>query len=478
MTTPLPRVLACISGWVVIVVYVLLNYSEQHESVPSSVSGGGGGGKATTTVGIPAIYKTQQPTSSLSKHNVDEEDTKQSNQKPPTSTPPAKVVHHILDLAAQRRNLANEFLTTHCKKCRVPDGWTTPSFCDSKRSVVPSVTHHFSKTPVYTTEEAAKLLPEKLSLVLCAIGTRFYGPGGQSYVWYNIMQFRLFNPPEEVDIYLALTDSIAQESNVTEWASRYQVTIVKESELKTEDWERYLQVFYIQGYMHPGGSRETGNKNFNKHVSERFYTLLSVIQKFNLVHVLHLENDIMVYTSWKSVITQIVRCDIDMATTVPHLKGFIPGIIYIRDAAALKKLTDFITSLLSCGTAFGKSVQPGYANDMTYTMNFYQYYGSQSLYPLPAWEHAQGENCLYDVNPGMLWDAASFGQWYSFTEPGQSGPKQHIRNSMKGRFLDATPPPLMTWEKDALGRKYPKWKNYKLLCLHVHAKNLWRFLSK
>jgi hypothetical protein len=313
---------------------------------------------------------------------------------------------------------------------------------------------------------------------MCAVGERFYGLGGQSYVWYNIQQVRLFNSPSEMDIYLVLSDSIASTANVTTYAEKYSVIIVKESDIMTKEWKEYLSVFYIQGYMHPGGSRTTGNKNFNQHVSERFYTLLSVIQKYSLEHVLHLENDVLLYHEWRPIVQKIADCGVQLGSLFPHLKGVIPGVLYVRNADALQGLTRFITDILICGQGFGKSLQPGYANDMTYLMNYYQYYGSGVLFALPAWEHAKGENCVYDSMPGHIWDAASFGQWYSFTPPGGSMPPLHIRNSMKGRFVDATPPPLMTWTQDEQGRKYPRWKSYRLLCLHIHAKNLWRFLSK
>eukprot|EP00757_Euglenozoa_sp_SAG-D1_P020943 gene20942-7808_t len=59
------------------------------------------------------------------------------------------------------------------------------------------------------------------------------------------------------------------------------------------EWERYLKVFYIQGFMHPGGDRKKGHGKFNQHVCERFYALYSLMKQKQLTHVLHMENDIM-----------------------------------------------------------------------------------------------------------------------------------------------------------------------------------------
>jgi hypothetical protein len=132
-------------------------------------------------------------------------------------------------------------------------------------------------------------------------------------------------------------------------------------------------------------------------------------------------------------------------------------------------------------------VQPGYANDMPSIKNHDELCGSAALGDLPNQFHRRGENCLADELPDVLFDGASFGQWYSFAfadgGPGGSaaakeqalaiaplgpsygdgrggsttrgvdeakmaahvkatvgaavttvGPKQHIRNAMKERY--------------------------------------------
>ena len=77
-------------------------------------------------------------------------------------------------------------------------------------------------------------------------------------------------------------------------------------------------------------------------------------------------------------------------------------------------------------------------------------------------------------------DLASFGQWYSFSPPGQKHPKppkQYVQAMKKGRFLDPSPPPYIEWKTDDEGRRVPWWKTYKVLSLHIHGKNLERFRS-
>eukprot|EP00760_Papus_ankaliazontas_P039610 PhM_4_TR9707/c0_g1_i1/m.18761 len=484
------RVIGCLILWVFVVVVTLSHFSRNAFDATST----------TSPSATPLLQQTRpQPTNEepsppalvVSKPPQNEKNEQQSSLTFQRGGLPP--VEHLLTRSASGRMLPKEMITKHCPKCvRNPSLYPDkpkPLFCSRTYAEEIISRPHLTERPFdFSWRELAEglaspPLPGKPSIVYAAVGPRFYGPGGQSYVWYSIEQARKFNPTDAVDIYLVMSDHLATESNVTSFAERHGVMLLKESEVMTAEWEEYRRVFYIQGYMHPGGDRKKGNTNFNKAVSERFYVLQSVIEKFGLTHVLHLENDIMLYTEWKPVLEATAACTPGLASTIANVKGVIPGVVYVRDAQAIRAATSFISDLLSCNTTFGKSLQPGYANDMTYFMNFYQYFGSAALAPLPAWEHAPRENCIFEQykqrmnGEKAIWDAASFGQWYSFTPPGGDRPPLHIRNAMKGRFLDVTPPPKMEWREDAKGRRYPVWKGYRILGLHIHAKNLWRFLS-
>ena len=204
-------------------------------------------------------------------------------------------------------------------------------------------------------------------------------------------------------------------------------------------WERYDRVFYIQGFMHPGGTRKTGNQNFNKFVVERFFALQALMSYFHLENVIHLENDVLVYANFGKIIRKLSPGCVSQNTTnqprddstnrsggsdngtlssairsyCRHALvsvspgrgrkfGIVPGTLYIRDAFALLHLNSFINDLLSCGPKFGKMVTPKYANDMTYLWNYYQYYGSQKFGLFPSWEHDKYENCLWEPGDDLL----------------------------------------------------------------------------
>lgn len=349
-----------------------------------------------------------------------------------------------------------------------------PSFC-FEREQFTGARFDFSQAPQDVE------VPANVPLILCALGQRFFGPGGQSYVLEAIRQWRLFHSAAQSPIYLIVDEATMKFPEVAGVAATFAVELVASSGLMTPAWRRYFDVFYVQGYMHPGGSRTTGNTKFNQLVSERFFAVQSLMEQRGLRHVIHLENDIMVYANLMPQVAAAARCGYGLATTIASVKGFIPSVVYIRDAAAMKKLVDFINDILMCGPKFGKQLQPGYANDMTYTLNFYEYFGSRDMGVLPSWEHEPQQNCIFEQAPAdqkYMFDAASFGQWLSFAAKENAPvPPLHIRNAMRGRFVDATPPPVVTWEEDVHGRRVPRWKNYTLVTLHIHAKNLELFRS-
>eukprot|EP01065_Artemidia_motanka_P021808 TRINITY_DN26031_c0_g1_i1.p1 TRINITY_DN26031_c0_g1~~TRINITY_DN26031_c0_g1_i1.p1 ORF type:complete len:546 (+),score=161.02 TRINITY_DN26031_c0_g1_i1:58-1638(+) len=420
----------------------------------------------------------------------------------------------------RRSALREKLERSLCGKCKPLKG-PAPSFCSGGHP--PQPIFDFPAKP-----RPSASLPARTPAIFVALGDRLHAAPGQltgrqDYVEEAIRQWRLFNPPEESDVYLIVSSVYRGKGNVTwQWAREHSIKLVFDTDLeRTPEWQRYGEVFYVQGYMHPGGSRKTGNKDFNELVTARFHAVHALMQKEGLEHAVHMENDIMVYARWRDTLDATVRCGARLASTFASAKGVIPSVLYIRDAEAIGLLIRFINGILSCsepciqpnrnspascaergdicvwdkkgavkytGQCFGrfgqdlnKQLKMGpYANDMTYLLNFWQYYGSAALAPLPAWENKPKENCIWDLRPNEIFDLASIGQWYSFSPPGLDPPrpaKQYVQAMKQGRFLDATPPPYLKWRKDEKGRRVPHWKGMKILSMHVHGKNLWRFRS-
>ena len=387
-------------------------------------------------------------------------------------------------------------------------------------------------------EAAAPACP---TAVFSAFGNRFYGPGGQEYVWESIRQWRVFHPHSAAAasslglncrVFVIVNEhQLHGDVLVRRNATALHAELVSIDQLRTPQWRRYDRVFYVQGYMHPGGDRKTGHKLFNKLVSERFFAIESLMRTRGLRHVVCLENDMMVYTNFADTVRAVANCGWRVASIFPHLKGVIPGIMYVNSASDMARFASFLNDLLSCGKAFGEALQRGYANDMTYLMNFYQLHGGAWMGDLPNGASGgarsgprAGDNCVADQLPWLLHDGASFGQWYSFAVKGsaplslpkcasasagdegewftsgcrawegaladlaasavdgspvsEARPPKHIANAMRGRFVDATPGELVRWRRDAQGRRVPVWGSYQLSSLHVHAKNLYWFRSK
>ena len=393
-------------------------------------------------------------------------------------------VPNALSLSSRRGELRDKMLRlckSHCQNAR-----QLPSFCSEVE---------LPQLPRWDSSQLPHLLPisthtTRTTAIFCSVGTRFFGPGGQSYVLESIPQWRAFNPPETSSVFLIAHRQVLEEEAVRSMAVKHVVELIDEAALETSLAAEYRRVFYIQGFMHPGGSRKTGHQKFNQYVSERFFMIAALMEQRNLSHVLHFENDIMIYDDMRKHVHAAKECGAALASTVIDARGFIPGALYIRDAASLRRFCIFLNELLGCGENFGKAWArrpKDYANDMTYLMNFYHLFGTDALTILPGWEHRPAENCIFESTSRLsgsgqrfLYDVASFGQWYSFAANSSSGvPPKHVADSMrKGRFLDATPPPQMQWKTDDQGRRQPFWKHYQLISLHVHAKNLNKFRSK
>lgn len=228
-----------------------------------------------------------------------------------------------------------------CSHCNT--SLAVPTFCEPSLKVSSGAAHplsalsstrfDFSK-PTADIESGDRAGP--VTVVYSVLGQRLYGPGGQSYAWESVRQWRLFHPTDaDSTIYMVMDDStIDTDAKVRAAAKEYGVRLVKRSTILTDLWERYHEVFYVQGLMHPGGSKKTGNLQFNQLVSERLFAVHALMKHLNLTDVIHLENDIMVYEGFSAWISPIRTCGHRIASTIANVKGVIPGVVYFRDAAA------------------------------------------------------------------------------------------------------------------------------------------------
>ena len=242
-----------------------------------------------------------------------------------------------------------------------------PAFCKAQGAEDAEAVPHYEGNQLPLADDDV-VLPERTAAIFVAIGTTLHGVdkkkkgeagGGQDYLEHAVRQWRLFNPPTESVVYIVISDKYRDDAVVLRWATEFEAEIVWESEIQaTPYWKEYERVFYVQGYMHPGGSRKDGNKDFNKLVMQRFHVVHALMLQKKLTHVVHLENDILLYARWRDLLKPIVRCGHQMSSTFASPKGVIPSVVYIRSAEAIRKLVEFVNSLLSCGgTCLGRTRQ-------------------------------------------------------------------------------------------------------------------------
>ena len=231
---------------------------------------------------------------------------------------------------------------------------------------------------------------------------------------------------------------------------------------------------FIQNVLHSGFWRVT---------LERFLYLDDFIQKNNCKNVFHLENDVMLYLDLKEKLHAFETCYNGMvASTADCDERFVPGLVYVNNATASNKLSQYITSRAAC-----------YGNDMELLMQFKNVYYKQHMDYLPILVpsydrllknlsgRTMGRRHLYYTNIdklGAIFDAAALGQFFVGIDP-KIGPDKpgflaelSVFNAKYFGFR---------WEKDVCGRWVPfisyAQEEYPIANLHVHCKNLQYFYS-
>jgi hypothetical protein len=221
----------------------------------------------------------------------------------------------------------------------------------------------------------------RLTAVYCLLGRTLYGDGGQDYIWEAIAQFRRFHPAPTYPVYVILDEVHANDARVAAQVARHSVTVVSSAVLAADPvWTRHKEVFYVQGVMKPGR-----NDQFNQMVSARFFAIHALMRLRNLRNVVHFENDNMVYANYQPVMDAALHtCGWRLASFAASTEQFIPGIVLIRDVDSLAPFLEHLNDMMACGRGFGAAVTPGFANDMTYFLDYYRLLGGGWLGTLPT----------------------------------------------------------------------------------------------
>lgn len=219
--------------------------------------------------------------------------------------------------------------------------------------------------------------------------------------------------------------------------------------------------------------------------TERLFVLERLARVLGLEHLVHLENDVLIYFPVAAMAARFAAHFPRLASTFDSDERCVPGLVYARDADALAPLLDDINAALA---------RPGVrgANDMTLLGWYRRRRGPAFLDTLPIVppdypgplrgrdpaEYWRGAECF-----GGIFDAAAIGQYLGGIDarnapPGAvaGGPgfinETCVFDPSRCRFAVAI---------DGDGRRHPTisagGRTWPILSLHVHSKVLAPFLS-
>jgi hypothetical protein len=224
--------------------------------------------------------------------------------------------------------------------------------------------------------------------------------------------------------------------------------------------------------------------------TERFFALESAMAALNLEHVVHLENDVMLYAGVDALTPHFERFYPGIAATFDNDARCVPGFLYIRNLAAIGRLTAFILDVLPRL----RPEQRARTNDMA-LLGAFRSQGEAAIgalpivppdYPHPLRSpmgHIPRDPKLYSRHFDIfktVFDAAGFGQYLGGIDPRNDPRPSHgfinescVANAhaLRTRMIDDPQCGRIPVIETAGGV-------HRVANLHIHSKSLQRFLSR
>jgi hypothetical protein len=224
--------------------------------------------------------------------------------------------------------------------------------------------------------------------------------------------------------------------------------------------------------------------------SERFFVIETAMSRLGLAHVVHLENDVMIYRPIDELGKSLARVYRAAAATFDNDTRCVPGIVYLPDTAAIGVITDFYLRVLRKLRA---SASAAVLNDMSILGALRSHFPHliEQLpivppdYPAPlrsAAGHTVQDATRYSqhfASLGCIFDAAALGQFLGGVDPRNATTPSIGFVNESCVFHPAVLRPRLV--RDASGRRVPVVDSpsgtHPVANLHVHSKNLAAFLS-
>jgi hypothetical protein len=228
-------------------------------------------------------------------------------------------------------------------------------------------------------------------------------------------------------------------------------------------------------------------EGFWYHTTERFYYLESLIKKYDLENIFHLENDNLLYVTLQKLMPIFRRNYQGIAATFDDDNRCVPGFMYIKNYESIEELTQMINDIfqytdMQCNdmemlAIFKKRYQRNYIDTLPIVTCDYPVPLQSLIHKIPK-NTNDYFNHIDDFN--SVFDAAALGQYLGGIDPENSH-----GNSTVG-FINETcvfNPSYykFQWIKDSANRRVPhlisKRNATPVNNLHIHSKNLSAFMS-
>lgn len=232
---------------------------------------------------------------------------------------------------------------------------------------------------------------------------------------------------------------------------------------------------------------------FWTYTTERFFALNSLLRELDLEHVVHLENDVLLYANLDTLVPKLAPLYPGMAATFDNDHRCIPGFLYIADPGALSDLVSFILSALAHARSLPEQDTAG-LNDMLLLAAWRAHFPDDAGilpivppdYPAELRSAIGGVSAMASSywrdfeNLGMIFDAAALGQYLGGVDPRNDPQPSRGFINESCLFDPRLLKPRMELGADGLRRPVIETPAgvWPVANLHIHCKDMRDFLSR
>lgn len=201
----------------------------------------------------------------------------------------------------------------------------------------------------------------------------------------------------------------------------------------------------------------------------RLFYIKIFLEEKNLNHILHFDNDVLLFEKPETIIENMCKINQDYLITAHNDYEVVMGMSYIKNFESLKNITSFIKGELIKGFGYLQSKYGNWPNEMQLISKCQLY---DTLPILPSKISTERYSKHFDIF-GSVFDPSSYGQYFAGTfnekKPGWCGEHheigKHIIKNKINVFMENKNPYLIC-------------EGYKIKInnLHIHSKQTKAFL--